>query len=115
MVTVLPRGALVGELEEGAAGVPVAGDADADPSTAGAAPKRAGRKPVPDEFYAAQLQEYVQAAGGAIPSAREAARLLGIGQDRARRLVAALGAAKEAASGARSDTPSPSRAPYASP
>ncbi len=55
-------------------------------------PKRAGRKPVPDEFYVAQLRELVGAAGGVIPSAREVARLLSVGQDRARRLVVMLSA-----------------------
>ena len=56
--------------------------------------RRAGRKPVPDEFYAAQLREHVAAAGGVIPPAREVARLLSVGQDRARRLVAMLSAEK---------------------
>ena len=53
-------------------------------------PKRAGRKPVPDEQYAAKLREHVAVADGVIPSAREVARLLSVGQDRARRLVALL-------------------------
>ena len=52
--------------------------------------KRAGRKPVPDEFYAEQLRELVAADGGVVPSAREVARLLSVGQDRARRLVVML-------------------------
>ena len=63
-------------------------------------PKRAGRKPVPDEQYADQLREHVAAAGGAIPSAREVARLLSVGQDRARRLVAMLSAETECADSA---------------
>ena len=52
--------------------------------------QRAGRKPVPDEQYLARLRELVTAAGGAVPSAREVARLLSVGQDRARRLVAMM-------------------------
>ena len=56
------------------------------------APKRAGRKPVPDEHYAAKLREHIAAAGGVVPSAREVARLLSVGQDRARRLVVMVSA-----------------------
>jgi hypothetical protein len=51
---------------------------------------RAGRTPVPDELYLAKLREHVEEAGGVIPSAREVARLLSIGQDRARRLIGML-------------------------
>jgi hypothetical protein len=50
-----------------------------------------------DEFYAAQLRELVAAAGGVIPSAREVARLLSVGQDRARRLVDMLNAERAGA------------------
>jgi hypothetical protein len=71
-----------------------AGESFAAGGEAGA-PRRAGRKPVPDELYAVKLREYVRATGGVVPSAREVARLLGIGQDRARRLVTALGTAQE--------------------
>lgn len=52
--------------------------------------KRAGRKPVPDEHYLARLRELIAAAGGIVPSAREVARSLSVGQDRARRLLALL-------------------------
>jgi hypothetical protein len=52
--------------------------------------QRVGRRPIPDEHYAEQLKRHV-AADGVVPSAREVARLLSIGQDRARRLVAQLG------------------------
>jgi Sigma-70 region 2 len=45
-----------------------------------------------DNYYATQLRELVAANSGKIPSAREVARKLSIGQDRARRLVAALNA-----------------------
>jgi hypothetical protein len=48
---------------------------------------RADRKPVPDEFYLAQLREIVAVEDGVIPSAREVARRPSVGQDRARRLV----------------------------
>jgi hypothetical protein len=60
-------------------------------------PHRVGRRPVPDEYYAAKLRELVAAGGGITPSAREVARLLSIGQDRARRLVAQLDAAAHSA------------------
>lgn len=54
-------------------------------------PERAGRKPVPDEFYAVQLREHLAATDGEVPSARQVAQLLSIGQDRARRLAAMIG------------------------
>jgi hypothetical protein len=53
-------------------------------------PKRAGRTAVPDELYMVKLRELVAEVGGEMPSAREVARRLGIGQDRARRLLGAL-------------------------
>jgi hypothetical protein len=43
---------------------------------------------VPDELYLGKLRELVDEAGGEVPSIREVARKLGIGQDRARRLIA---------------------------
>jgi hypothetical protein len=51
---------------------------------------KAGRSPVPDELYLTKLRELVDEAGGAVPSTREVARKLSIGQDRARRLVGLL-------------------------
>jgi hypothetical protein len=60
-------------------------------------PRRVGRRPVPDEYYAAKLRELVAAGGGITPSSREVARLLSIGQDRARRLVAQLAAESHSA------------------
>jgi hypothetical protein len=45
-----------------------------------------------DDYYAARLGELVAANSGKVPSAREVARKLSIGQDRARRLVAQLAA-----------------------
>jgi hypothetical protein len=54
------------------------------------APRKTGRSSVPDELYMAKLGELVEKAGGVVPSAREVARRLGVGQDRARRLVAQL-------------------------
>jgi hypothetical protein len=54
------------------------------------APAKAGRTPVPDELYLVGLRELVDEAGGMVPSAREVARKLGVGQDRARRLIALL-------------------------
>jgi Protein of unknown function (DUF2637) len=59
-------------------------------STGSEQPKRAGRKRVPDEVYVEKLRALVEEAGGVMPSIREAARLLGVGQDRARRLVDAM-------------------------
>jgi hypothetical protein len=53
-------------------------------------PRRAGRSPVPDEMYLLKLRSIVDEAGGVVPSAREVARQLNVGQDRARRLLAAL-------------------------
>jgi Protein of unknown function (DUF2637) len=53
-------------------------------------PQKAGRSAVPDELYMGKLRDLVDETEGAVPSAREAARRLGIGQDRARRLIAAL-------------------------
>jgi hypothetical protein len=58
--------------------------------------KRTGRAPVPDELYLVKLRELVAEAGDVVPSARQVARQLGIGQDRARRLVAMLSAEQEA-------------------
>lgn len=54
------------------------------------ASRKAGRSSVPDELYMAKLRELVDEAGGVVPSAREVARRLGVGQDRARRLIAAI-------------------------
>jgi ABC-type transport system involved in cytochrome bd biosynthesis fused ATPase/permease subunit len=51
---------------------------------------KAGRSPVPDELYRVKLRELVDEAGGVVPSAREVARRLSVGQDRARRLITAL-------------------------
>lgn len=56
---------------------------------------RAGRKPIPDEFYADQLRKIVADGGGVVPSGREVARLLSVGQDRARRLITLLSAEME--------------------
>jgi hypothetical protein len=53
-------------------------------------PPKAGRSPVPDELYLAVLRKLVEGSDDVIPSAREAARKLSIGQDRARRLLTAL-------------------------
>jgi hypothetical protein len=64
---------------------------------------RAGRTPVPDELYLAKLREHVEEAGGVIPSAREVARLLSIGQDRARRLLALLQAEQADEDGGKMD------------
>jgi hypothetical protein len=52
--------------------------------------RRTGRSPVPDELYLLKLRSLVDEADGAVPSAREVARQLNVGQDRARRLLAAL-------------------------
>src|SRR6202040_2015263 len=62
-----------------------------------ARPQRAGRKPVSDQVYAEKLRALIAEAGGVIPSAREAARQLGVGQDRARRLIALVSADQAAA------------------
>jgi hypothetical protein len=59
-------------------------------------PTRPGRKPIPDEVYASQLRQYLVATGEAVPSARQVADLLSIGQDRARRLVKLVGVEREA-------------------
>jgi hypothetical protein len=53
--------------------------------------RKAGRSPVPDELYLVKLRELVGEAGGVVPSIREVARQLSIGQGRARRLVGLLG------------------------
>jgi hypothetical protein len=52
--------------------------------------RKVGRSRVPDELYVVKLRELVDEAGGVVPSIREVARQLSIGQDRARRLIAAL-------------------------
>jgi hypothetical protein len=85
---------LVRELEE--AGPPVllaapieAGDEGPERPEA-RIPQKSGRSPVPDELYVGRLRELVDAAGGTVPSARDVARKLSIGQDRARRLVALM-------------------------
>jgi hypothetical protein len=52
--------------------------------------RKAGRTPVPDELYRGRLRELIAENEGVIPSIREVARQLSIGQDRARRLVSAL-------------------------
>ncbi len=52
--------------------------------------QKAGRSPVPDELYLGKLRELIAEASGVVPSAREVARQLSIGQDRARRLIATL-------------------------
>ena len=52
--------------------------------------ERAGRTAVPDELYLTKLRALVAENGGDIPSARQVARSLSVGQDRARRLVALL-------------------------
>jgi hypothetical protein len=52
--------------------------------------QKTGRSPVPDELYLSGLRELVDEAGGVMPSAREVARRLSVGQDRARRLIATL-------------------------
>jgi Protein of unknown function (DUF2637) len=48
------------------------------------------RSGVPDELYLVKLRNLVDEAGGVMPSAREVARRLSVGQDRARRLIGAL-------------------------
>ena len=50
--------------------------------------RKAGRTPVPDELYLLKLRELLDEAGGVVPSIREVARRLSIGQGRARRLIA---------------------------
>lgn len=91
-VTVVPLEPPVLEPEIGAAAGD-AGDVSVEPvAPMVSPPRRPGRAPVPDELYLARLRELIAAAGGVIPSAREVARLLSIGQDRARRLVVMLGA-----------------------
>jgi hypothetical protein len=54
--------------------------------TCAPSPRPVRRKTVSDEHYVAQVREIVMATG-VVPSAREVARLLHVGQDRARRLV----------------------------
>jgi hypothetical protein len=49
--------------------------------------QKAGRAPVPDELYVGKLRKLVTETEGVVPSIREVARQLSIGQDRARRLV----------------------------
>jgi hypothetical protein len=51
---------------------------------------KASRSRVPDELYMGKLRELVDEAEGVVPSAREVARKLGVGQDRARRLIVKL-------------------------
>lgn len=53
---------------------------------------KAGRTPVPDELYLGRLQVVIADNGGEVPSIREIARRLSIGQERARRLVGMLDA-----------------------
>jgi hypothetical protein len=45
---------------------------------------------VPEELYLVKLQELVDEAVGVVPWAREIARELSVGQDRARQLIALL-------------------------
>lgn len=91
-VTVVPLEPPVLEPEIGAA-AGEAGDVSVEPVAPMASPpRRPGRAPVPDELYLARLRELIAEAEGVSPSAREVARLLSIGQDRARRLVVMLGA-----------------------
>jgi hypothetical protein len=45
-------------------------------------PPKAGRTPVPDELYLAKLRELLDEAGGVVPSAREVAGRLSVGQAR---------------------------------
>jgi hypothetical protein len=52
--------------------------------------QKAARSRVPDELYLVKLRNLVDEAGGVVPSAREVCRQLNVGQDRARRLLAAL-------------------------
>lgn len=52
--------------------------------------QKAARSRVPDEPYLVKLRNLVDEAGGVVPSAREAARQLNVGQDRARRMLTAL-------------------------
>jgi hypothetical protein len=61
--------------------------------------KGPGRKAVLDQEYADAVREVVDGAGGSMPSARELARQLSIGQDRARRLVATLSAEQNGSGG----------------
>lgn len=53
-------------------------------------PVKAGRSPLPDELFVDGLRRLVEENEGVMPSIREVARRLSIGQDRARRLIAAL-------------------------
>jgi hypothetical protein len=63
-----------------------------DTTTGTAAPRRVGRKAIPGDVYAEQLREHLSVTNGKMPSARQVADLLSIGRDRARRVVAMLGA-----------------------
>jgi hypothetical protein len=62
---------------------------DGEDVAVGVRPK-AARSRVPDELYLVKLRNLVDDAGGVMPSAREVGRQLKVGQDRARRLIAAL-------------------------
>jgi hypothetical protein len=61
--------------------------------------QKAGRAPVPDELYLGRLRELVAENGGVVPSIREVARQLSIGQDRARRLVGKMSQSKASQKG----------------
>lgn len=77
-----PAGDAAGELDDERAQEDAAEEAPAA--------RKAERSSVPDELYMAKLRELVDKAGGVVPSIREVARRLSIGQDRARRLVVIL-------------------------
>lgn len=98
-VTVVPLGSPVLKAAvEAAAGD--AGDASVEPVAPVVPARRPGRAPVPDEVYLAPLRELVAAHGGMVPSVREVARKLSIGQDRARRLVEVVNGERESTGGA---------------
>jgi hypothetical protein len=69
---------------------PVDADDECADEEATKARQKAGRSPVPDELYLAALRKLVEGNDDEILSAREIGRRLSIGQDRARRLLAAL-------------------------
>jgi hypothetical protein len=52
--------------------------------------RKVGRSPVPDELYLIRLRELIAENEGVVPSIRQVARKLSIGQDRARRLLTTL-------------------------
>lgn len=77
---------------------PVEPVADCSQEDEASTQQKSGRAPVPDDLYLGRLQELVAENGGVVPSIREVARKLSIGQDRARRLVGMVGAERSNAS-----------------